>query len=189
MSNKKKDKRKENIIREVKLPEGVSASYDGKVFTVKGPKGEIKRVLKQQSVAIKITDHDISFEAGRATKENKKMLGSLAAHAKNMVRGSLQNHIYILKICSGHFPMTVSIADSKFNVKNFLGEKVPRILKLKEGVNVKVEGSLIHISSPSKELAGQVSADIEQLTRRPGFDGRVFQDGIYLTIKDGKELK
>ena len=85
--------------------------------------------------------------------------------------------------------MTVTISDNKLHVKNFLGEKVPRVLNLKEGTTVKVDGALIHVTSSSKELAGQVSGDIEQLTRRPGFDTRVFQDGIYIINKDGKELK
>ena len=117
------------------------------------------------------------------------MIGTFVAHSNNMIRGSKENHTYTLKICSGHFPMNVSVSDSKLTVKNFLGEKVPRVLKLMEGATIKVDGNMIHITSPSKEIAGQVSADIEQLTRRPGFDTRVFQDGIYLTIKDGKELK
>jgi ribosomal protein L6P/L9E len=31
----------------------------------------------------------------------------------------------------------------------------------------------------------QVSADIENLVRRTDYDRRVFQDGIYITEKDG----
>ena len=85
--------------------------------------------------------------------------------------------------------MNVSIAGNKFVVKNFLGEKVPRVLQLKQGAEVKIEGDIIHILSPNKETAGQVSADIEQLTRRPGYDSRIFQDGIYIINKDGKQLK
>mgnify|MGYP001570040019 FL=1 len=85
--------------------------------------------------------------------------------------------------------MNVSTDGNKLSVKNFLGEKVPRVLELKEGATVKVESPLIYVISSNKEIAGQVSADIEQLTRRPGFDTRIFQDGIYIINKDGKELK
>ena len=85
--------------------------------------------------------------------------------------------------------MNVRITVNKLVIKNFLGEKVPRTLEFKNGVQVKVDGDLIHVVSNSKELAGQVSADIEQLTRRPGYDTRVFQDGCYIISKDGKELK
>ena len=44
-------------------------------------------------------------------------------------------------------------------------------------------GSIFGVS-----LAGQTAADIEQMTRRPSFYTRIFQDGIYITIKDGKEI-
>ena len=85
--------------------------------------------------------------------------------------------------------MNVSVSNNKLSVKNFFGEKVPRVLQLKSGVDVKVEGDLIHLTSTNKEDVGQVSADIEQLTRRPGYDTRIFQDGIYIINKDGKHLK
>jgi large subunit ribosomal protein L6 len=85
--------------------------------------------------------------------------------------------------------MNVNVINNNLVVKNFFGEKVPRVLQLKNGAEVKVEGDLIHVTSSNKEIAGQVSADIEQLTRRPGYDTRIFQDGIYIVNKDGKELK
>lgn len=184
-----KVKRKEKTTKEIGLPENISASCNGKFLLVKGPKGEVKRSLKHHNVSVKIDNKKIIIEAGRSTKEAKKSIGSLTAHIRNMIKGGLQNHIYILKICSGHFPMNVSISGNKLIVKNFLGEKVPRVLQLKDGTNIKVEGDLIYVTSASKEIAGQVSADIEQLTRRTGYDSRVFQDGIYVINKDGKELK
>ena len=185
-----KAKRKEKIIREIELPDDVSASLNGQFLIVKGPKGDIKRVLKQSSnILLKIENKKIVLEYKSGKKVNKKMAGSSMAHIKNMIRGSLQNHTYILKICSGHFPMHISVNNNKLIVKNFLGEKVPRVLSLKEGADVKVEGDTIYVTSISKEIAGQVSADIEQLTRRPGYDTRIFQDGCYIISKDGKELK
>ena len=84
--------------------------------------------------------------------------------------------------------MNVSISNNELIVKNFLGEKVPRTLKIKEGTTVKVEGDNIIVESTNKEIAGQVSADIEQLTRRTGYYSRIFHDGIYMINKDGKEI-
>lgn len=186
---KSKERGKERIVKEVLLPEGVKASIDDKLLLINGPKGKVIRVVKLHKVSIKLGDNKIIIESESSSKISKKLIGSLTAHVKNMIRGSLENHNYILKICSGHFPMSVSVVDSKLIVKNFLGEKVPRVLRLKENADVKVEGDLISVKSTSKEIAGQVAADIEQLTRRPGYDTRIFQDGCYLINKDGKELK
>jgi large subunit ribosomal protein L6 len=84
--------------------------------------------------------------------------------------------------------MNISITGKQFTVKNFIGEKVPRVMELREGVEVKIEGSDIIISSPDKELAGQTAGAIELLCRRPGFDPRIFQQGIYIIEKAGKPV-
>lgn len=179
----------DKLLKEIELPDTASASLDGRYLSVKGPKGEVKRCFQSRSVSIRVDNKKIIFESSRSTKEDKKMLGSLVAHVKNMIKGGTQGHTYILKICSGHFPMNASVSGSKLIIKNFLGEKVPRVLQIKDSANVKIEGELIYVTSTNKEIAGQVSADIEQLTRRPGYDTRIFQDGIYIINKDGKELK
>lgn len=186
---KQKSKTKERISTELDLPEGASVYVNGSILIAQGPKGEVKKDIKKYNISVKVGSKKIILESGKATKENKKMLGTLTAQVKNMLKGILQNHTYILKICSGHFPMNVTVAGSKLSIKNFLGEKVPRVLELKDGATVKVEGILIYVTSANKEIAGQISADIEQLTRRPGYDTRIFQDGIYLINRDGKELK
>ncbi len=190
MMKKPETKRTEKIVSEIELPETVSTIFDGQHITIKGAKGEVKKPIKTHKIQIKVEGKKIIIGSfGKPTKKNKKLLGSLVAHIKNMIKGVQQNHVYVLRICSGHFPMTVSVSDNRLQVKNFLGEKVPRVLQLKTGAEVKIDGSLIYVTSPSKELAGQISADIEQLTRRPGFDTRIFQDGCYIISKDGKELK
>lgn len=184
-----KEKIRKNITNEIDIPNGISVSVNNYVLTVKGPKGEVKKEMKQHIISVSVNQQKILFESKRNTKEDKKIMGSLVAHFKNMLKGSTENHNYVLKICAGHFPMNVSVSGSKLIVKNFLGEKVPRTLELKHGAEVKVEGDIIKVTSASKEIASQISADIEQLTRRPGYDTRIFQDGIYITNKDGKELK
>src|SRR3989344_1644060 len=76
----------------------------------------------------------------------------------------------------------------KAQIKNVLGEKIPRKVNLMPGAAVKVDGSTITVESPDIEKAGQVAADIEQATRRPGFDRRIFQDGIYIIEKEGEQI-
>ncbi len=174
----------------IELPNKVVGSFSNDYLIVKGPKGEVKRAINQKNVSVNVDANKIIIESIKETKREKKNMGSLLAHIKNMITGvSVDNYVYTSRICSGHFPMNVSLSGNKFIVKNYLGEKSPRILKIKDGVNVKIDGSLIHVTSPDKDIAGQVSADIEQLMRRTKYDNRVFQDGIWIISKAGKELK
>ena len=174
---------------EIKLPKDIQVQLDKGILTLKSPKGEVKRNFLDKNIGIEYKEDTITLKASKPNQVNKKLIKSCNAHIKNMIRGCLEGHKYTLKICSGHFPMNVSVNSNQLTVKNFLGEKVPRILELKQGAEVKVDGDLIVVESSSKEIAGQVSADIELLTRRTGYDGRIFQDGIWLVNKDGKEIQ
>lgn len=173
----------------VELLEGVKFSYDNGIAKAEGPKGIVERKLLDPRVSIVAEGNMIKIFSKNAGKKEKRMIGSYRSHIANMVQGVNEGFEYKLKICSGHFPMSVSVKDGKFEVKNFIGERIPRKLKLKNGVEVKIEGDIIVVSSPNKEVAGQTAASIEQLTRRPGYDKRIFQDGIYIIDKAGKEIK
>jgi large subunit ribosomal protein L6 len=85
--------------------------------------------------------------------------------------------------------MKVTYKNNLLEVKNYMGETVPRTLKIKPGVEVVVKEPEITVTSPDRELAAQTAAAIEQVARRSAFDRRIFQDGIYITVKDSKVLK
>ncbi len=179
-----------NFDERIELPAGVVATYDEKtgVLAVTGPKGCVSKVIADPRVAMGVTDGAVTFLTKKATMREKKLLYAFVAHAKNLVRGATQGYTYTLKICSGHFPMAVSVKGDVFEIKNFIGEKVPRTLKLKQGATVKVDGERVVVTGTDKEIVGQTAADIEQLSRRPGFDTRIFQDGIFIIDKDGKKV-
>lgn len=172
----------------VSLPESIVASLTGGVLTLKGPKGTVSKKLEQPNVSVGLEGNAVSIFSGRRTKKEKKVLGSLMAHTLNMVKGVTEGHLYRLKACFTHFPITVTVTGDQLVVKNFLGEKVPRKLTVPAGVNVKVEGSDLVVESADKEAAGKTAALMEQMTRRTCYDTRVFGDGIYITIRNGKEV-
>ncbi|MBN2454631.1 50S ribosomal protein L6 [Candidatus Woesearchaeota archaeon] len=179
---KAQKKAKKELREEIEL-EGAEASVAGKIITVKGPKGELTRKIIDPRVKVEVADGKIKFFTAKAGNKERKSIGSLKAHVKNMVKGTKEGHTYKLKICSSHFPMTVTATEKELSVKNFLGEKVPRKLGLHSSVKVKVEGSELIVESTDKEAAGRCAAAIERLTKRVNYDRRIFQDGIYITEK------
>jgi large subunit ribosomal protein L6 len=179
---------KEDIEEIVEFPSDVVVSVDGFVLSVKGPEGEVKREFKDSSINIKKEDGKVVFSAKNASRREKKMLMTYVAHFNNLVKGVKEKFNYVLKICSSHFPMNVSLSGNKLTIKNFLGEKFPRVLTIKKNVEVKINGDLINVSSCCKEDAGMVASDIELLTRKSGKDLRIFQDGIYIVDKGGKKI-
>lgn len=173
---------------EVALAEGVTCTIENNMVVMKAEKGEVKRSFLNPRVSINQKDGKIVLESKNATKKEKMIHNTYRAHLNNMMKGAKEGHVYKLKICSGHFPMNVSLNGNEITIKNFIGEKVPRVLKFKEGVDVKLDGTEITVTSVDKELAGQTAAEIEKLTRIKGKDLRIFQDGIYIINKDGKDI-
>lgn len=173
----------------IKLPTGVTATYGNGSLAVKGPKGESKRSFIHPVASIKAETGQITIDAAKGTKREKTIVYSWSAHIKNMVAGVEQPYKYTLKICSSHFPMAVTISGKDLLVKNFLGEKTPRSMKIKDGVTVKITGDQVTVESIEREFAGQTAAAIEQLVRISNKDRRVFQDGIYITQSPGRRLE
>ena len=178
---------KEEISLNIEIPTGVEITLDGKIKVV-GPKGEVEKQIIHPKIQIKKEDNKITIGCKKGSKKEKKIIHAFRAHLNNMISGVQENFTYKIKICSGHFPMNVSVSNNQLIIKNFLGENTPRTLDLKAGAKVKVEGDIIVVSAASKEIAGQVAADIEQLTKVTNKDIRIFQDGCYIIEKAGKVL-
>ena len=180
--------KKTALTNTVQLPAGVSATYANDTLTVKGPKGEVARKLFDPMLTIKADASTVTISSAKDSKRERRVANTFEAHVKNMIRGVQTPYKNVLKVCSGHFPMNVSIAGEVLSVKNFLGEKSPRTLKLKKGVAVKVEGDKLTVEGCDKDLVGAVSSDIELLTSKRNRDLRVFQDGIYLIEQSGEKV-
>ncbi|MAG38741.1 50S ribosomal protein L6 [Candidatus Woesearchaeota archaeon] len=174
---------------ELFIPENCNVSLENELVVVSGSKGEVKKRLFNPLVKMFVDKEKIILESKKDNKQAKKLIKTFRAHIKNLFKGANEGHVYKLKICSGHFPMTVVVKENIFEIKNFLGEKVPRTVGILKDTSVKIEGIEIIVESINKEQAGQMAALLEQLTKRPGFDKRIFQDGIYLIEKDGKQIK
>lgn len=179
---------KQDIHEELEIPQGMSITINDGIFTIQGQKGKVSKKLFNPKIRAHVSNNLVIFEAKKGTQREKRLIKAHIAHLKSMMKGADHLHTYKLRICSGHFPMTVSVKGNVFEIKNFIGETIPRTLTLLEGAKVSVDGHFIIVESISKEIAGQTAALIEKLTRRPAFDKRIFQDGIYIVEKDGKPI-
>jgi len=179
---------KHDLKREIELKSGVTAHLNGTMLAIKGPKGEVKRAFLHPKVAISLEGNKVILFAAKATRREKTMVGSFESHIHNMIKGVQEHFIYRLKICSGHFPMNVSVSGGEVVIKNFLGESVPRKIRIMAGAEVKVNDQEIVISSSDIEVAGQTAAKIESACRITNRDRRIFQDGCYITQKASKSV-
>ncbi len=181
-------KMKQDIEKIIEIPEGVEVSVNEGEVIVKGNGKEAKRKFDLKNFKIEKTDNMIKVFAKKATKREGKLIGTVSSHIKNMISGIKEDFIYKLEIVNVHFPMNVKVEGDKIIIKNFLGEKIERIAKVLPKVKVEVKGNQIIVSSHEKESAGQTAANIEKATNLKGKDRRIYQDGIYIVSRAGKEI-
>lgn len=172
----------------IDFPEGVEVSVVAGTVTAKGSNGEVSKEFKMPRFVFSTEGNSLVVECKDYNVYDKRNFLTVSAHIKNIIKGAQEDFEYKLKICSSHFPMNVSMKGNKLVVKNLLGEKVPRVVVLKEGAKVKIEGTEIIVTGSNKDTVSTVASDIEQLTRITNRDRRIFQDGIYITHKAGKEV-
>ncbi|MHB8604258.1 MAG: 50S ribosomal protein L6, partial [Thermoplasmatota archaeon] len=167
----------------VVVPSGVNVTLakGGKV-TVKA-KATLERTFEHHDVKlVKEGDH-ILVSGPTARRKTKALVGTYAAHLRNMIAGSQKDFEYHLKIVYAHFPIKTKVQGDILLIENFLGEKTPRKARIMPGAKVETKGEEVIVKGPDVEHVSQTAANIEQACKIRGFDPRVFQDGIYITVK------
>jgi large subunit ribosomal protein L6 len=172
-----------DLERIIEIAEGVEVFVKGNEFAVKGNGKELKRSFDVGKIKASVKDKKVVLTAKGATRREAKMIGTIEAHLKNMIKGVSEDFVYELEVCNVHFPMNVKVEGERIVIKSFLGETTGREAKVLDGVKVDIKGNKISVSSHDIEAAGQVAANLEKATRLTGRDRRIFQDGIFITKK------
>lgn len=179
---------KKNLHQTIKIPEGVEIHVHGNEIKVKGPEGHVNKEVNLGDLDVEVSKGIFKIGHESASKKEKRMMNTISAHVKNMIKGVQKKYEYTLKVASSHFPMTVKAEGRKVTIKNYYGERKERKTILPENVEIEINKDIIKIKSCDKELAGQASANLENVTKVANRDRRIFQDGIYITNKSGKEI-
>lgn len=170
----------------VEIPQGITLNIKGMVLTVEGKKGKIiKDFSHMKRVDINYTDSTVKLSAYFPRKSTEAKLGTLKSILQNAIDGVSKGYTYKMKIAYAHFPITVAIDGDKILIKNFIGERSPRVT-YKAGshpVDIQATKEDVVISGIDKEDVGQTCANIQKTCRIRDKDKRIFQDGIYVYEK------
>jgi large subunit ribosomal protein L6 len=191
MAEKKdsKSKEKKGITVEIQMPEGIDASVDGRMVRVKGPNGELVKILQSNIVQARYDGRTIVLTVPHDRKKERALINTQRGEVLNMIHGVRDGVTYRLKVLFSHFPMGLKVQGESLLIDNFLGEKHPRRAAILDGVKVDVKGQDVTVTGIDKDNTAQTAANIEQATKIKKLDPRVFQDGIYIVEKDGKPLR
>jgi large subunit ribosomal protein L6 len=150
------------------LPTGVTVSVaDGRVH-VKGPKGDLSRVLpKEVTVVVSPTEVTVSV-ANPEEKKERALWGTFGAHITNMVEGVTKGFTKQLEISGVGYRAAMQGKDIKLEV----GFSHPVIFNVPSLVTAAIEKSVITLTSIDKELLGQTAAELRAVRKPEPYKGK-----------------
>nr|ALS04813.1 hypothetical protein [Pseudodiaptomus poplesia] len=178
-----------NSFEIVKVPEGLEASIKSRVITVKGPRGSLSKSFKHLALDIYMPDKKtIKVEKWFGKKKQLAVVRTVCSHIQNLFKGVTLGFMYKMRAVYAHFPINCAISEggSLIEVRNFLGEKYIRKVRMAPGVTVensKGQKDELIVTGNCLEDVSQSAALIQQSTTVKNKDIRKFLDGLYVSEK------
>merc|ERR1739846_45020 len=121
-------------------------------------------------------------------KKELAAVRTVCSHIQNMIKGVTVGFMYKMRAVYAHFPINCAVSEegTLVEVRNFLGEKYIRKVKMAPGVTVensKAQKDELIISGNSIEMVSKSAALIQQSTTVKNKDIRKFLDGLYVSEK------
>ena len=152
----------------IAIPSGITVSVaENNKVTVKGPKGELSRVLPSQ-MTIKQEDGNITVERPNDEKENRALHGLTRTLINNMIVGVSDGYSKTLEINGVGYRAAKQGKTLTLN----LGYSHPVVMEDPEGIETKVEDNKIVVSGIDKEKVGQYAAVIRDKKRPEPYKGK-----------------
>jgi len=173
----------------VTIPDGVKVEVSSRVIVVSGPRGKIERNLKHLPIDITFKDEKtIQIERWFVSGKQPACIRTACSHINNMIIGVTKGFEYKMRFVYAHFPINVAITGKKdkVEIRNFLGEKVVRVVDAYPGVEVArsndVKDEIILVGNDIDNVS-RTCALIQQICAVKHKDIRKFLDGIYVSAK------
>jgi large subunit ribosomal protein L6 len=168
----------------VPVPAGVTASVNGQMVSVKGPKGELKVVLNDQVLA-KMEQGGIKVDPRDKSKLARSSWGMSRTLVANLITGVTVGYSKSLEITGVGYRAALNGKALQLN----LGYSHDVIYAVPAGIEIKVpKPTEIVISGIDKQRVGQVAAEIREYRGPEPYKGKgVKYTGEYIFRKEGKK--
>jgi large subunit ribosomal protein L6 len=172
--------------RPVEIPDKVTVTLDGQSVAVKGPKGELSRVLPPE-VVLEQQDKTIVVSRRDESRNARQRHGLCRTLVANMVEGVSQGFERKLQIIGVGYRAQVQGKNLILNV----GYSNPVTIEPPEGIQVAVDGNTnVIVSGINKEVVGNTAARIRAVRPPEPYKGKgIRYEGEYVRRKVGKAGK
>lgn len=156
----------------IEFPEGVTATIDKSIVTVKGPKGELTQPI-DPDIKMQISDGRMTFERPTEQKRHKALHGLSRALVNNMVVGVNEGYKKELELVGVGYKASNqgNILELSLGYSHNLVMQIPDELKLSTETQ-KGKNPMVTLEGIDKQLIGQVAAKIRSLRKVEPYKGK-----------------
>ena len=150
------------------VPKGVTVNLSGNVVKVKGPKGELEKLI-HPNIKVELKDSEIEFTRSNDLKTNRALHGLSRALVQNMIIGVSQEFKKTLDIVGVGYRAEMKGSNLLLNIgySHPIYFIPPAGIKLESPVPTQ-----IIISGIDKQLVGQVAAKIRSIRKPEPYKGK-----------------
>ncbi|MEA3030001.1 MAG: large subunit ribosomal protein [Sphingomonadales bacterium] len=170
--------------RPVPLPSGVTATTEGQILSVKGPKGTLSLQMRDE-ISYDIGDEAISVQPANATKAARAFWGMQRTLVQNLVTGVSEGFTKVLEITGVGY----RAAAQGRNLRLQLGYSHDVNVAVPEDLEVKTpDATTVEISGIDRQRVGQLAAEIRRWRKPEPYKGKgIKYRGEYIFRKEGKK--
>merc|ERR1711974_356894 len=154
-----------------------------------GTPGSLSKSFRHLAVDISMVDKKtVKVEKWFGKRKELAAVRTVGSHITNLCNGVTKGYKYKMRAVYAHFPINCAISEggSLVEVRNFLGEKFVRKVRMHDGVkceNSKEQKDELLLTGNSLEAVSRSAALIQQSTTVKNKDIRKFLDGLYVSEK------
>ena len=169
----------------IEIPRGVEVKIDAGLVWAKGPKGELKKTF-HDSVSISIEGNNIVVKNKKDDSADTAIWGLVRSLLANMIKGVSEGFEKKLELVGTGYRASIEGRDLVLVV----GYSHPVKIPAPEGIDFKVEKSVITIAGIDKELVGKVAAKVRSVRPPEPYKGKgILYLGEVIRRKAGKAAK
>jgi len=171
----------------VVIPSGVQVAINGSEVSVKGPKGEMKRLFSPR-VGIALENNQVQVTRDSDEPSLRALHGTTRAVIANMVKGVSTGFTTVLEIDGVGYRAEM---DGQNLVLN-LGFSHPVVIEPIEGISFEADPKVrqVKVNGFDKEVVGQIASDIRKLRPPEPYKGKgIHYLGEKIRRKAGKSGK
>jgi large subunit ribosomal protein L6 len=171
----------------ITLPQGVTASVNGNVVTVKGKGGELSQVF-DKDLTVKVEDGVLTVARPTEQKRHKAMHGLYRSLFNNMVVGVSEGYKVVLELVGVGFRATATgqLLEMQLGFSHPVVFLLPNEVKLAAEAE-KGKAPKVILQSNDKQLLGQMAARIRSVRKPEPYKGKGIRfENEVIRRKEGK---